>query len=76
MQMYPLEELAWAIAREREKEAHRTRPHAEERPQGSLLAGIRALGVIQVTSKLVPPIYHKGSDDRVSGSASTSGRRA
>lgn len=29
---YALEEMAWAVAREREEEARQTRPHTEERP--------------------------------------------
>ena len=33
MYAYPLEELAWAIAREREEEARHIRPHTEERPR-------------------------------------------
>ncbi len=33
MQMYALEEMARAIAREREEEARQTRPHTEGRPQ-------------------------------------------
>ena len=31
--MYALEEMAWAIAREPQEEARRTRPHTEERPK-------------------------------------------
>ena len=49
---YALEEMAWAVAREREEEARQTRPHTEERPESReplrsrlarllVLAGIR-----------------------------------
>ena len=33
MYAYALEELAWAVAREREEEARRARPHTEDRPK-------------------------------------------
>ena len=33
MYAYPLEELTWAITRERAEEARQTRPHTEERPR-------------------------------------------
>ncbi len=33
MYAYPIEELTWAIARERQEEARRTRPHTEAHPQ-------------------------------------------
>ncbi len=31
MYPYSIEELAWAVAREREDEARKTRPHVEEK---------------------------------------------
>ena len=33
MYAYPVDELAWAIAREREEEARQTQPHAQVRPE-------------------------------------------
>ncbi|MBI2912395.1 MAG: hypothetical protein HYY03_00565 [Chloroflexi bacterium] len=29
----PVEELVWAVARERQEEARQTQPHTEDRPQ-------------------------------------------
>ena len=30
---YSIDELAWAVARERQEEARQTQPHTEDRPQ-------------------------------------------
>ncbi len=32
MYAYPLDELAWAVGRERQEEARRARPHTEDPP--------------------------------------------
>jgi hypothetical protein len=63
MYALPVEELAWALAREREEEARQARPPTPERPARPLSARLRIRNVIRITSELARLVYHKRSDE-------------